>query len=110
MYVLAHISVARAGGCAEICINKNKTTRMKSSASNFQIQKRIRQVVVLAFMILIGIIVTLSKAEAKGDHRFGHKNVNEIRKQNKRYANACELLKAKRKVKPADKARTAKWR
>lgn len=83
---------------------------MKTSASNISIRKRTRQAALLALTILFGVIVSLSTAEAKDDGRFGKKNVTGIRKQNKRYANACELLKEKRKYKPSGKARTAKWR
>lgn len=83
---------------------------MKTSAANISIGKRTRQAVVLALTILFGVIVSISTAEAKDDGRFGKKNVSEIRRQNKRYANACELLKEKRKFKPSGKTRSAKWR
>jgi hypothetical protein len=83
---------------------------MKTSSLNVNIAKKTRQVILLVLAIFIGMIFSVSTAEAKADdHRLGKKSRTELKRENKRYSNACKIL-ASRKYKASKKDKKVKWR
>ncbi len=70
---------------------------------------RLRHLTVLAFIILIGMLCPIGQAYS-APQKIGKRAVSSVRKQNKRYANACTLLEAKRNEKPRHKTKTVKFR
>lgn len=84
---------------------------MTSGTVKVSIAKRTRQAVILALVIFIGMIFSISTAEAKNnDHRFGKKSVASTKRHNKRYSNACKLLEAKWNKRQAKQEKKVKWR
>lgn len=83
--------------------------KMKVSTVNTNISLRIKQGIVLFVLILLGIILSVA-VEAKGNSSRDDHRISSIRKQNKRYADACELLKEKRNKKEKAKVYKRKYR
>ena len=82
---------------------------MKKNYSAPSLPSRSREAVVLLLAILIGIICSVTQVTA-APLTLTKKNVSALRKQNKRYANACTLLKEKWSAKQERKARVVKYR
>jgi hypothetical protein len=82
---------------------------MKKFSSAPSLPSRSREAVVLLLAILIGILCSVTQAPA-APLALSKKNVSALRKQNKRYANACELLREKWRAKQERKAKVVKYR
>jgi hypothetical protein len=92
---------------SEICINKTHsamitTTSMKTSSKevgNINISGRVKQIFVLIIAILIGMIISVTTADAKDYQRENHKKNKAVyKKQNNNMSNACHILAQKRNV------------
>lgn len=82
---------------------------MNRNPAFIDIKSRLRYLAVLAVAILIGMVCSIGQVTA-APQKVGKRALLSVRKQNKRYANACELLEAKRNEKPRGKAKTVKFR
>jgi hypothetical protein len=81
---------------------------MRRTTVNLKTALRIRQTFIIVFLILCGIILSIAAANAKT--RTSDKHMSSVRKQNKRYANACQLLEDKRNKKEKAKVHRYKYR
>ena len=81
---------------------------MRRTTVNLKTALKIRQTFIIVFLILCGIILSIAAANAKV--RTTDKHISSVRKQNKRYANACELLKDKQNKKEKKKVYKNKYR
>lgn len=82
---------------------------MKRSVVNVKTALRFRQGFIIIFFILCCIILGIS-AQAKGLSSKVDGRAALLKKQNKMYTNACQLLKKKQNKKDKAKAHKTKWR
>ena len=82
---------------------------MKRSVVNVRTALRFRQGFIIIFFILCCIILGIS-AQAKDISPKVDGRASTLKKQNKMYTNACQLLKEKRNKKDKAKAHKTKWR
>lgn len=91
----------------EICINKTHTamittTSMRTNSKevgNINITGRVKQIFVLIIAILIGMIISVTTADAKDYQRENHKRNKAVyKKQHNNMSNACHILAQKRNV------------
>lgn len=78
------------------------TATMKTSSKevgNINVSGRVKQIFVLIIAILIGMIISVTTADAKDYQRENQKkNKSVYKKQNNQMAHACHLLSQKRNV------------
>ena len=82
---------------------------MKRSIVNVQTALRFRQGFIIIFIILCFIILGIS-AQAKESSPKVDERTSMLKKQNRMYTNACQLLKEKWNKKDKVKGHKTKWR